>query len=159
MPLFLIFIVFNNHTHSTVFFCKTIYFHLQFLFSVKELWVCQFRETYLCSTWEANVVNVFNLNVNTPPFIFLGLIAQPLSRSALYCTRVYRSLESLIMMGQKSFLNQFDEIPRRSLIVCFLSLLPRAGLNLPPFEISCLWPPSQEKKNLPTPWTKRSAAF
>jgi hypothetical protein len=32
-----------------------------------------------------------------------------------------RSLESL-MTGQNWFLNQFVEIPRRSIVVCFLSL-------------------------------------
>jgi hypothetical protein len=39
------------------------------------------------------------------------------------------------------FLNQFVEIPWRSIIVCYLSLSANAGLNLPPFEISCSWPP------------------
>jgi hypothetical protein len=33
--------------------------------------------------------------------------------------------------------NQFAEIIRRSIFVCFLSLFERAGLNLPPFEINC----------------------
>ncbi len=45
-----------------------------------------------------------------------------------------RSLESL-MEGQNWFLNQFDENLRRSIIVCFLSLSAKAGLNLSPFEI------------------------
>ncbi len=35
------------------------------------------------------------------------------------------------------------ELPRRSIIVCFLSLSVKAGLILPPFEISCSWPPPQ----------------
>jgi hypothetical protein len=49
-----------------------------------------------------------------------------------------RSLESLAE-GYNMFLNQFFEIPRRLqyIIVCFLSLSANAGLNLPPFEISC----------------------
>jgi hypothetical protein len=51
------------------------------------------------------------------------------------------SLESLVE-GQNWFLNQFVQIPRRSIIVCFLFLSKKAGLNLPPFEISCSWPPS-----------------
>jgi hypothetical protein len=55
-----------------------------------------------------------------------------------------RSLESL-MEGQNWFLNKYDEIPRRSIIVCFVSLSAKAGLNLPPFEISCSWPLSRRK--------------
>jgi hypothetical protein len=39
---------------------------------------------------------------------------------------------------KKDFLNRFAEVPHRSIIVCFLSLLAKAGLNLPPFEINCL---------------------
>ncbi len=39
---------------------------------------------------------------------------------------------------------KFVEIPRRYVIVCFLSLI----LNLPPFEICCLWPPHQLLKRL-----------
>jgi hypothetical protein len=42
------------------------------------------------------------------------------------------------MEGQNKFLNQFVEILRRSIIVCFLSLSAKAGINLPPFETSCL---------------------
>jgi hypothetical protein len=49
-----------------------------------------------------------------------------------------QSLQSL-MEGHNWFLNQFVEIPWRSIIVCFLSLSVKAGLNLPPFEISCSW--------------------
>jgi hypothetical protein len=41
------------------------------------------------------------------------------------------SLESL-MEEQNCFLNQFDEISRGSIIVCFLISLAKAGLNLPP---------------------------
>ncbi len=52
-----------------------------------------------------------------------------------------RSPESL-MEGHNWFLNQFFEIHRRSIIVCFLSLSAKAGLNLPPFRSSCSWPPS-----------------
>jgi hypothetical protein len=52
-----------------------------------------------------------------------------------------RSLESLIEK-QNWFLNQFDETPRISVIVSLLSLSEKAGLNLPPFAISCSWPPS-----------------
>ncbi len=48
-------------------------------------------------------------------------------------TKAY-SLESL-MEGHNSFLNQFVEIPRKSIIVCFLSLSAKASLNLPTFEI------------------------
>jgi hypothetical protein len=44
-----------------------------------------------------------------------------------------RSLESL-MEGQ-------FVVPRRSIIVCFLSLLSKACLNLPLLEISCSWLP------------------
>jgi hypothetical protein len=51
-----------------------------------------------------------------------------------------RSLESLVE-GHKWFLNQFVEIPRRSIIVCFLSLSAKAGWNLSQFEISCSWQP------------------
>ncbi len=46
------------------------------------------------------------------------------------------------MEGHNWFLNQFVEILRWSIIVGFLSLLTKARLNLPPFEISCSWPPS-----------------
>ncbi len=46
------------------------------------------------------------------------------------------SLESL-MEGQNWFFNRFREISRRSILVCFFSLSAKAGLNLPPFEISC----------------------
>jgi hypothetical protein len=38
------------------------------------------------------------------------------------------------------FFSQFVEIPRGSIIVCFLSLLSNAGLNLSPFEIGPLCP-------------------
>jgi hypothetical protein len=48
------------------------------------------------------------------------------------------SLENLIE-GQNWFLNQFDEILQRYIILGFLSLSAKAGLNLPPFEISCSW--------------------
>jgi hypothetical protein len=47
-----------------------------------------------------------------------------------------RSLESLVE-GHNWFLNQFVEIPRRSVIVFFFALSAKAGLNLSPFEISC----------------------
>jgi hypothetical protein len=47
-----------------------------------------------------------------------------------------RRLENL--MGEHNWLlNQFDEIPGRSIIACFVSLSAKAGLNLPAFEISC----------------------
>ncbi len=46
------------------------------------------------------------------------------------------SLESLIE-GHNRFLNQFVKISQRSNIVCFFSLSAKAGLNLPPLEISC----------------------
>ncbi len=39
------------------------------------------------------------------------------------------------------FLNKCHNQSRRSIIVCFLFLSAKAGLNLPPFEISCSWPP------------------
>jgi hypothetical protein len=39
------------------------------------------------------------------------------------------------MEGHNWFLSHFVEIPRRSIMVCFLSLSAKAGLNLPPFEI------------------------
>jgi hypothetical protein len=38
--------------------------------------------------------------------------------------------------GHSWFLNQFIDISWRSIIVCFLSLSAKAGLNLPPFEIN-----------------------
>jgi hypothetical protein len=47
-----------------------------------------------------------------------------------------RILESLVE-GHNWFLNHFVEIPRKSIIVCFLNLLAKAGLNLLPLEISC----------------------
>ncbi len=52
--------------------------------------------------------------------------------------REYRahSLENL-MEGHNWGLNQFFEIPRRSIVVCFLSLLTKGVLNLPPFKIAC----------------------
>jgi hypothetical protein len=40
-------------------------------------------------------------------------------------------------------LNQFVVITQRSIIVCFLSLFAEAGLNLPPFEMTCSKSPSQ----------------
>ncbi len=49
------------------------------------------------------------------------------------------------------FLNQFVEIPRRSIIVCFLSLLLKDGLNPPPFEISCSWPRAMDLISMKTP--------
>ncbi len=42
-----------------------------------------------------------------------------------------------LLEGYNWFLNQFVTIPRRSIIVCFLSLVAKAGLNHPPFEMSC----------------------
>ncbi len=42
-----------------------------------------------------------------------------------------------IVVGHNWVLNQFVEIPRRSIIFCFLSLSAKAGFNLSPFEISC----------------------
>jgi hypothetical protein len=55
-----------------------------------------------------------------------------------------RSLESL-MEGHNWFLSQFVEIPRRSIVVCFLSLSAKAGLNLTLFEINSSCPTSQKK--------------
>jgi hypothetical protein len=50
---------------------------------------------------------------------------------------LFRSLESL-MEGHNWFYKQFVEILRVIyIIVYFLSLLTKAGLNLTPFEISC----------------------
>ncbi len=51
------------------------------------------------------------------------------------------------------FSNQSVEIPRRSIFVYFLSLSAKASLNLPPFEISCSWQPSQVRiPPSPTPF-------
>ncbi len=52
------------------------------------------------------------------------------------------SLESL-MEGHNWFLNQLVRISRRSIIVCFVFLLAKVGLNRTLFEISCSWPPAQ----------------
>jgi hypothetical protein len=62
-----------------------------------------------------------------------------------HATHWYRArcLESLVQ-GFNGFLNQFGEIPRRSIIVCSLSLSAKASLNLSPFEISCSCPLSQD---------------
>ncbi len=53
------------------------------------------------------------------------------------------SLESL-MEGHSRFLNPYFEIlgdKSWSVLVCILYSSAKPGLNLPPFEISCLWPP------------------
>ncbi len=47
--------------------------------------------------------------------------------------------ESWVNTGIKDKLVKF---PRRSIIVYFLSLSTKAGLNLSPFDISCSWSPS-----------------
>jgi hypothetical protein len=62
----------------------------------------------------------------------------PYHSASIACSR-----ESL-MEGHNSFLNQFVEIPRRSIIVFFLSLLAKPGLHLLPFEINCSWPPPHQ---------------
>jgi hypothetical protein len=70
------------------------------------------------STWVSSLIKLPKLAVGTTPN-----------------ARPYCSLESLVD-GQNWFLNQFNWIPRRSIIVCFISR-GKAGINLPPFEISC----------------------
>ncbi len=65
-----------------------------------------------------------------------SLISRQVHKKDLHPSRIFRSLESLVE-GHNWFLNQFVEIPRRSIIVCFSSLSAKAVLNLPPFEISC----------------------
>ncbi len=67
--------------------------------------------------------------------------------SSFFFLLIYRasSIESL-MEGQNRCLNQFDEIPRRSIFVCYLSLSAKAVLNLPPFEIICSKPPSKKEE-------------
>jgi hypothetical protein len=57
-----------------------------------------------------------------------------------------------LVEGHNCFLNQFVEMPRRSIIVYFLSLSAKVDLNLSPFEISCSWPPSlyEARKSLHT---------
>ena len=59
--------------------------------------------------------------------------------TAVFQPEPARSLESL-MEGHNWFLTQFVEIPRWSIIDSFISLSAKAGLYLPPFEISCSWP-------------------
>ncbi len=78
--------------------------------------------------------------------IYKGAIGQPRVTTSL-CD----PLLELLMEWHNLFLKQFVEIPRRSIIVCFLSLSANAGRNLPTFEISCSWPPS------PTAVTQRRA--
>ncbi len=54
------------------------------------------------------------------------------------------SLTSLhLMEGHNWFQKKFVKIPRRSIIVCFLSLSAKAGSNLSPLEISWAWPQSR----------------
>jgi hypothetical protein len=63
------------------------------------------------------------------PNLFLTLIGS---------STLPRSLEiENLVEGHILFLNKFVKIPRRSVIVCFLSLSAKADLNFSPFEISC----------------------
>ncbi len=109
-----------------------------------DLVFCSFATFLHCVSCELCLSFVFCVTLVFLPVLF------SLPRSyfvAVFLCRVFyfsgaRSLENLVE-GHNWFLNQFVEIPRRSVIVCFLSLSAKAGLNLSSFEISCSWPPSR----------------
>jgi len=99
-----------------------------------------FEKRIFTSSYCSYTVYLSNLTVlRNHPLLFTGTISVFLW---LYAYIWAYSLESL-MDGHNWFLNQFVEIPRRSIMVCFLSLSAKAGLNFPTFDNSCSWPPSR----------------
>ncbi len=105
--------------------------------SIKNICISHDNLT-ICIVRLSYVVRGETVVTHSRNYRFLRVLIFTPTAEKMQLYKIYRahSFESRIE-GHNLFLNQFVEIPRRSIIVCFLSLLVKDGLNLPPIEISC----------------------
>jgi hypothetical protein len=99
----------------------------------------QIENTFFTSVATINVVNYTLVSIDE--FIFLLCSIDGSGQELVYVTELIyvlctqsHVLENLTKR-QNRFQNQYVEIPRRPIIVCFLSLLAKPGLNPLPLEI------------------------